>query len=129
MGSLSDFNTPWGGDLSLSATGGLELISGANLTSQRLIRRLMTNPGDYIFEPSYGAGLPSYVGRPIQAKTIAGIAKAQAAMEATVESVTSVTVFAITVNSFGLTIIYIPRSGGGPQILSYTVTPAGVAAR
>ena len=37
---MSDLSLPWGGDLSLSPTGGVELISGSQLTRERLVRRL-----------------------------------------------------------------------------------------
>jgi prepilin-type processing-associated H-X9-DG protein len=31
---------------------------------QRVLRRLLTSPGSYIWHLEYGAGLPQYVGRP-----------------------------------------------------------------
>lgn len=53
----------WGQDLSFSSTGDLLMTSGNMLSEQSVIRRLMTNPLDYIFAPTYGAGIPSYVGQ------------------------------------------------------------------
>ena len=30
--------------------------------TNRILRRLLTNPGDYLWHPDYGAGLPSRIG-------------------------------------------------------------------
>lgn len=43
----------------------LLLTNGSTLSEQRIIRRLLTNPLSYIWSPSYGAGLPSFVGQPV----------------------------------------------------------------
>lgn len=51
-----------GDDLGVSATGDLLPVDGITLGQQRVLRRLLTNPGDYSFHPDYGAGLPREVG-------------------------------------------------------------------
>lgn len=54
----------WGNDLTLSSGGDLLLTDGPTvLSEQRIIRRLMTSPPDYIWSPSYGAGIPAFVGQ------------------------------------------------------------------
>lgn len=58
---MSSISHLCGGDL-LLGKGGLHVISGAEETRQRLLRRLLTNPGDYIWQPEYGVGLQSMVG-------------------------------------------------------------------
>lgn len=50
-----------GGDLQIDGTG-LSLVSGAEATKQRILRRLLSNPGGYIWHHDYGAGLPQMVG-------------------------------------------------------------------
>ena len=57
---------------------------GAALTQQRVLRRLLTNPGDYIWQLGYGAGLGQFVGRPGVPAAIAGVAGAQILLEAAV---------------------------------------------
>ena len=52
----------WSGDLSLGPTGDLETNSLQEEVKQRVIRRLFTNPGDYIWHPGYGAGIGRAVG-------------------------------------------------------------------
>lgn len=65
---MKDLNHYIGDDLSLSPTGSLSPIEGIERGKQRILRRLVTNPGgpnaspDYIFHPEYGAGLGRYVG-------------------------------------------------------------------
>ena len=49
-------------DLSVSATGDLALSDGTQLGQERVLRRLLTAPGAYIWQLDYGAGLPRFVG-------------------------------------------------------------------
>lgn len=60
--ALADVDQFWGGDANLSPTGDLARALRVQRSKQRVIRRLMTNPGDYIFHPDYGAGLPGKIG-------------------------------------------------------------------
>ena len=61
---MPDISHQFSADLSLSPTGDLATITAPQLTQQRVLRRLLTNPGDYIWHPSYGAGLAAFVGQP-----------------------------------------------------------------
>jgi phage baseplate assembly protein W len=74
----------FGSDLSLSATGDLLTASGSEQTRQRILRRLLTNPGDYIWHPDYGAGLGRFIGQPGRVKQIQGVIRAQVLQEPTV---------------------------------------------
>ena len=49
--TLADLNHYIGGDLSASNTGDLSSAPGLLRSQQRILRRLLTNPGDYIFHP------------------------------------------------------------------------------
>ena len=53
----------FGNDIVTSPTGDLQVVDGITKGQQRILRRLLTNPGDYIFHPKYGAGLPRYIGQ------------------------------------------------------------------
>jgi hypothetical protein len=61
---MPDIAHYFGGDLIASDTGGLLVVDGLTEGIQRVLRRLLTNPGDYLWEPTYGAGLGRYIGRP-----------------------------------------------------------------
>lgn len=71
-----------GGDLTLAANGDLLMASNSDETRQRVLRRLLTNPGDYLWALEYGAGLPGFVGQPINKEHIAAISRAQMLLEA-----------------------------------------------
>ena len=60
----------WGGDLSAGPGGDINATPVQANIHQRLVRRLLTNPGDYIWHTNYGAGLGAYVGRPTSAGRI-----------------------------------------------------------
>ncbi len=81
---MVDLTLTFGGDLALGATGDLALASGVALTEQRVLRRLLTNPGDYIWQLPYGGGLASFVGMAGMGARIAADARAQLKLEARV---------------------------------------------
>lgn len=93
---MSDLNHYFGGDLSLSATGDLLKADGTVQGQQRVLRRLLTNPatldsngnvtvpGDYIFHPTYGAGLPRMVGDTLNIPKIRALIRGQIFLEACV---------------------------------------------
>ena len=124
---MTDLSLEWGGDFTLTVPkGGISLVSGSDLTRQRLIRRLLTNPGDYIFDTTYGAGLGRFIGSPININQIRGLVNTQALLERTVDKVLSVTVESDNIGYVNCTIIYTDKSDTGKQqILALTVTPTG----
>ncbi len=89
---MTDIAQTWGGDLSLGPTGDLAAADTPDLTVQRVLRRLLTNPGDYIWNLAYGGGLPAFVGQPARAASIAGVVRAQLLQEAAVAPVPTPTV-------------------------------------
>lgn len=55
----------YGQDLQISGTGSLLIANLATLSQQRVIRRLMTSTPNYIWHPTYGAGLSGVIGEPL----------------------------------------------------------------
>jgi hypothetical protein len=53
-----DIGHQWGADLEVSPTGDLATIGGASEATQRIIRRLLTNPSDYIWNLGFGKTTP-----------------------------------------------------------------------
>jgi phage baseplate assembly protein W len=74
---MPDLSHQWGSDLALSPTGDLALAADAELTRQRVLKRLLTNQGDYIWQLDYGAGLPGFVGQPANPARIAALIRSQ----------------------------------------------------
>lgn len=70
-----------GADLNISSTGDLQPVETSMRGQQRILRRLLTNPGDYIFHPEYGAGLPGRVGQIVDIPKIRALIRGQIMLE------------------------------------------------
>ena len=81
---MADLQLSWGGDLAVAPGGDLLLSDGDALATERVLRRLLTNPGDVVFHADYGAGLASFVGQPAAPQRIAALIAAQAVQEAAI---------------------------------------------
>lgn len=81
---MADVWHHFGGDLAVSPTGDIAVATGPTATQQRLLRRLLTNVGDYIWQMTYGAGLGSLVGQPSATQRIQGLIRGQIFGEAAV---------------------------------------------
>jgi hypothetical protein len=116
----------FGQDLNAAASGDLLTVDGTVKGQQRVLRRLLTNPGDYIWEPTYGAGLASKIGQPFDAAACEALVQAQMFLEpavakspAPVISVTEIT------NGLFVSISYTDSDTGQVVPLSFSVTPPG----
>ncbi len=67
----------WGSDLAWSPTGDLACADTPNITGQRVLRRLLTTPGEYVWALDYGAGLAAFVGQPGAAASIRAAIRGQ----------------------------------------------------
>lgn len=81
---MSDLHLGWAGDIASSETGDVATVERPALGTQRVLRRLLTNPGAYLWHPRYGAGLARYVGQPIDAAGIEALIRSQMLLEASV---------------------------------------------
>lgn len=125
MALINDANQYWGGDLSasLSPTGDILAASGTLRGQQRVLRRLLTNPGDYAFHPTYGAGLPAYVGSLASVDEIKALIRGQMLLEDAV-AVIPKPVINVTLIPDGISaqISYNDAPSGQPVILSFSVS-------
>lgn len=74
----------WGSDLVIGSSGDIGVVSGPLLGQQRVLRRLLTNPGGYIWQLDYGAGLARFIGQPVNALQIRAVVRSQIFKEAAV---------------------------------------------
>jgi hypothetical protein len=81
---IDDVFQEWGNDLQLSATGDLARANRGDRSQQRVLRRLLTNAGDYIFHVDYGAGLPAKVGTLEDDAKLKALIRGQMQLEASV---------------------------------------------
>jgi len=123
---MPDLSHQWGSDLSAGATGDLVTSEGSLLGQQRLLRRLLTNPGDYIWQLDYGAGLSRFIGLPGNALQIRALIRSQIFKEPIVardpEPVINVDLSAEAMSGLAyVQIRYVDASTGETQILSFSV--------
>ena len=81
---MTDVSHVMGSDLAIAATGDILGVADAAAVSQRVLRRLLTNAGDYIWSLDYGAGLPSFVGRIVNVTQLQATIRNQLQLEASV---------------------------------------------
>lgn len=121
---MADVSALWGGDLALTATGDLLLVDDIDLSNQRLIRRLCTNPSDYLWHSAYGAGLPGYIGLAVPPSAVIGAAAAQIAQEQTVARSPAPQLDAqLGPDMISMTVKYETATSGAPVLLEFDVTP------
>jgi hypothetical protein len=82
----------WGADLSVGPSGDISVAPIQANVRQRLVRRLLTNAGDYIWHTNYGAGLGGYVGQPYSPANIEGAILNQLQLESLVAETPTPTV-------------------------------------
>lgn len=120
---MADLALQFGGDLSVGSTGDLALTDGSDLTEQRVLRRLLTNSGDYIWQLGYGAGLGQFVGQPGAPAAISGVARTQMLQEAAVARTPApvVTTTADVGGTVTLSLRYADASTGQTSLLSFSI--------
>jgi hypothetical protein len=123
---MADLSHQWGSDLTVGPTGDLAVIDGSLLGQQRVLRRLLTNAGDYIWQLAYGAGLPQFIGEPVSAARIAAVVRGQIFQESVVAR-TPEPVIEVQLAPDGLPttvyvyIRYVDAPSGQTQTLSFQV--------
>jgi phage baseplate assembly protein W len=113
-----------GGDLLTVGGDALSFDNFTNKTTQRLLRRLLTNPGEYIWQPGYGAGLPRFLGQPLNIRAITAVIRSQIFLEESV-SQTPAPVITLTAKKDGSVlchILYTDAASGKPTPLQFSIT-------
>jgi hypothetical protein len=119
MSDLADLFHYWGNDLQEGPTGDLAPALRADRTSQRIIRRLLTNPGggDYPWEPSYGAGLPAKIGMNLDLGHLTALVIGQIALEPTVARNPAPQVTLTPFNGgVSIAVVYFDQAGAGTPL-------------
>jgi hypothetical protein len=109
--ALDDVGHYWGGDVFASPSGDLLRAERAERSKERVLRRLLTNPGELLFHPNYGAGIPQRIGQVLDIREIAALIRTQMGLEA---SVSQSPPPAVTV---------VPTSNGVSATIEYSVLP------
>lgn len=126
MTIMADLNHYVGNDLNAGVIGDLATVTGITRSQQRILRRLLTNPGDYIFQPDYGAGLPGKVGQLMDVQKIKALIRSQMLLEESVAPspapVITVSQLPTDLNSLSVTIQYTDADTKLPTVLAFTVS-------
>ena len=120
---MTDLAHVMGQDLQLSPTGDLAIVLDDAETQQRILHRLLTSAGTYIWQLSYGAGLPGLVGSIASQQQITAIIRAQMALEPTVAATPEPQVALIggLIGEVSATITYTNKISGSVQILTLPI--------
>jgi hypothetical protein len=120
---MADLALQFGGDLAVGPTGDLTVSDGVGLTQERVLRRLLTNAGDYIWQLGYGAGLAQFVGQPGAPAAMAGVTRTQLLQEAAVARTPSpvISVQDGGDGTFVLSLSYADAPDGTTSVLSFSV--------
>jgi hypothetical protein len=122
----------YGGDVSSSASGDLLLADQPTTGTQRVYRRLLTNPQlsdangnpvaspDYTWHPTYGAGVPRKVGSPGNVPATRALIKGQMLLEAAVARQPTPQIgLTQTNNAVSAVIQYTDANTATPQFVSF----------
>ena len=124
---MSDIYHQFGSDLLLGPTGDLAPVSDSLLGQQRVLRRLLTNPGDYIWQLTYGAGLAQFVGQPASAQQITAVIRSQLFKETAVATspapVIEISPATDGSGSVAVQVRYSDAATDVSQVLTFTVGP------
>lgn len=119
---MADLDHLWGEDLNVSASGDIATADGDDLTTERILRRLMTAAGDYIWNLTYGGGVPQRVGLPLDLALISAVIRSQIALEATVARSPAPTINVTEIlNGVSVSILFYSAVTGQQQTLSFHV--------
>ena len=112
-----------GNDLATGVTGDLAPIDGTVKGQQRILRRLFTNPGDYIAHPTYGGGLGKRVGRQMDVAGTTAVIREQLALESVVAQTPApvITMAATPDGVLSVNIAYNDAPSGTQQTLSFNI--------
>ncbi len=114
---MTDISHIMGSDLTIAPIGDILGASQADAVSQRVLRRLLTNAGDYIWSLTYGAGLPQFVGETVNVTQLQAVIRNQLQLEVSVARVPlpSATVTSSADGTVLATITYTDASTGTVQ--------------
>lgn len=129
-----DVSHYWGNDISVSPSGDLLLSDIPTTGTQRVYRRLLTNPAlsdtagnpiasaDYTWHPNYGAGVPRKVGSPGNVPATTALIKGQMLLEqAVARSPAPKITLTQTNNTVSSTIRYTDANTATAQFVSFNV--------
>jgi len=122
--TIDDVQHWWGEDIAFTPGGDLARASGVDRSTQRVARRLLTNPAEYLSHPEYGGGVRREVGQNTDVARIQGTVRGQMLKEEAVQQEPPPTVTTTQVpTGVAVSVKYTAAPEKTPAALSFTVTP------
>lgn len=120
---MADIFHWWGSDINVSPSGDLALVDGLQRSNQRILRRLLTNQNEWLWHPTYGAGVGGRVGQLRDVTAIQSAINTQIMQEACVgrSPLPVITVTAID-NGADVKIVYQDIQTGSQSTLSFNLS-------
>ncbi len=120
---MQDAALMWSSDYIPGPTGDIGLLDGTLLGQQRVLRRLLTNPGDYLWQPDYGAGLGQFIGTPLDVLAVVSAIRREIFKEAAVSPLPEPLIEAVQASD-GTVVIdirYVDSTTGDTQVLAFAM--------
>lgn len=112
-----------GTDLSASPSGDLLPVTDTERRKQKVFRRLITNPGELVFHPEYGAGLGSKIGQSVNVNEWSALILGQMKLEDCVARTPEPTVkLNIIDNGVNVYVKYTDAVSGTAEFLNFDIT-------
>lgn len=128
MADLADADHFYGGDLAVTASGDIAIVTKSQRTIQRIIRRLLTSATDisgsaYPWQPAYGVGLGAKIGEALDTRAIGAAVRSQMLLEPTVQKVPAPIVVVTPIDAgAAITVTYTDLSGL-PKSFNFDLVP------
>lgn len=115
-----------GSDIKYDVTNSILTVDGTDKTEQRIMRRLMTNPGDYFWHPKFGVGLPARVGTNLTSPIISAMRADCISQIAQTDGVAAfpaptVAIQQTGINEITVTIGYTDSTTNESRVISFTI--------
>lgn len=112
-----------GTDLSASPSGDLLSVTGSERRKQKILRRLITNPGELVFHPEYGAGLGKKIGEHVNVSEWKALILGQMKLEDCVARIPEPVVTLKTIdNGVNVDVRYNDAVSGTAEFLNFDIT-------
>ena len=117
---MTDIEHIMGVDLAVSSSGDLAVVSGDEAVRERVLRRLLTTPGAYIWQLTYGGGLADFVGQISNAALLLATVRRQLLLESAVarQPLPTVAVQTADIATVVANIMFTSAETGQPQVSS-----------
>ena len=120
---MADLAHVWGSDLSWAPNGDLAMVDGSAEGQQRVLRRVLTPRLGYVWQPTYGGGVPELVGSLASPQAVEGAVRSQMLQEDAVSQLPPPVVVVTPIDAGqNISVRYVDSLTGQSLLLAFAVT-------